>query len=113
LLIGGVAKRSGASRKALRRYEAVGILAGPRRTPAGYRVYSSDTLALLSFVRRAQRLSLTLGEIKEIVAIRRTGRVPCPHVCDLVHQKAEGLDERLADLMQVRNSLRLAQQSGD
>jgi MerR family transcriptional regulator, copper efflux regulator len=106
LLIGEVATRSGASRKALRLYEHAGILAPPRRTPAGYRVYGRDVLALLAFVRQAQRLGFSLDEIKEIVSIRRAGRAPCPHVRDLVRRKATELDQRLADLTEVREGLR-------
>ncbi len=106
LLIGEVAKESGASRKALRLYEAAGILPAPRRTTAGYRVYGADTLALLSFVRQAQRLGFSLDEIKEIVAIKRAGHAPCPHVRDLVRRKTEELDRRLTDLMEVRDGLR-------
>lgn len=106
LLIGEVATRSGASRKALRLYEHVGILARPRRTPAGYRVYGRDVLALLAFVRQAQRLGFSLDEIKEIVSIKRAGRAPCPHVRDLVRRKAAELDQRVADLTEVRKGLR-------
>jgi MerR family transcriptional regulator, copper efflux regulator len=106
LLIGDVAERSGASRKALRLYEAAGILAAPRRTPAGYRVYGSDTLAVVSFIRQAQRLGFTLEEIEQVVSIKRAGRAPCRHVRDLVRRKAEELDQRLADLEQVRDGLR-------
>jgi DNA-binding transcriptional MerR regulator len=106
LLIGEVSKRSGASRKALRLYEAAGILPSPRRTASGYRVYDSYTLDVLSFVRQAQRLGFTLDEIKEIVTIKRAGRMPCPHVRDLVRRKAEELDQRLSDLTEVRNGLR-------
>lgn len=39
LLIGDVAAKSGVSRKALRLYEAAGILPAPRRTASGYRTY--------------------------------------------------------------------------
>lgn len=106
LLIGEVAKRSGASRKALRLYEAAGILPAPRRTRSGYRVYDPDTLDLLSSIRQAKRLGFTLDEIKEIVAIKRAGRIPCPHVRDLVRAKAEELDQRLTDLKEVRDGLR-------
>ena len=106
LLIGEVAKRSGASRKALRLYEAAGILPAPRRTQSGYRVYSSEALDLLAFVRQAQRLGFTLDEIKEIVAIKRAGRAPCLHVRELVQRKAEELNQRLLDLTTVRNGLR-------
>ena len=111
LLIGEVAKRSGASRKALRLYEAAGILPAARRTSSGYRIYDSDALDLLAFVRQAQRLGFTLDEIKEIVAIKRAGRVPCPHVRDLVKRKSEELDQRLADLMEIRDGFRALLQS--
>jgi DNA-binding transcriptional MerR regulator len=69
-------------------------------------VYGADTLALLSFVRQAQRLGFSLDEIKEIVAIRRAGHAPCPDVRDLVRRKTEDLDRRLTDLMEVRDGLR-------
>src|SRR5713101_9897185 len=111
LLIGEVAKRSGASRKALRLYEAAGILPAARRTSSGYRVFDSDALALLAFVRQAQRLGFTLDQIKEIVAIKRAGRAPCPHVRDLVKRKAQELEQRLADLMEIRDGLRALLQS--
>jgi DNA-binding transcriptional MerR regulator len=106
LLIGEAAKQAGASRKALRLYEAAGILPVPRRTAAGYRVYSEATLDLLAFIRRAQRLGFTLDEIKEIASIKRAGRVPCPHVHDLVRRKTDELNKRLLEMRQVRDGLR-------
>jgi DNA-binding transcriptional MerR regulator len=106
LLIGEAAKRSGASRKALRLYEEAGILPVLRRTPSGYRVYGSDVLDLLAFVRQAQRLGFMLDEIKTIVAIKRAGRAPCTHVRELVQRKADELNQRLSDLTIVRNGLR-------
>ena len=62
-LIGAVAARSGLSRKALRLYEAAGILPRAARTPAGYRVFPRETLALLGFVARARRLGFTPAQI--------------------------------------------------
>jgi DNA-binding transcriptional MerR regulator len=106
LLVGEVVRRSGASRKALRLWEAAGILPSPRRTPSGYRLYDATALDLLAFVRRAQGLGFTLDEIKEIVEIRRAGNRPCPHVRELVRRKAATLDRRLADLVAVRDGLR-------
>ena len=106
LLIGEVAAKSGTSRKALRLYEAAGILPIPRRTAARYRLYGTDTLRLLAFVLQARRLGFTLAEIKEIVSIKRSGRAPCPHVRDLVHRKAADLDRQLADLTEIRAGLR-------
>ena len=105
LLIGEVAARSGVSRKALRLYEAAGILPAPRRTAARYRVYGNDTLAVVGFVTQARRLGFTLGEIKEIISIKQAGRAPCHHVRDLVRRKASDLDKQLTDLTEVRARL--------
>jgi MerR family transcriptional regulator, copper efflux regulator len=105
LFIGDVAKHSGASRKALRLYEAAGILAPPRRTEAGYRIYGADALDLLAFIRQAQRLGFTLDEIKEIVLIQRSGRLPCRHVHHVVLRKRSDMDRRLADIREMRKRL--------
>jgi len=75
LLIGEVAGRSGVSRKALRLYEREGILPRPGRTAAGYRIYDDDALEILGFVTQARRLGFRLDQIKEIVALKRSGRV--------------------------------------
>jgi len=106
LLIGQLAARSGVSRKALRLYEAQGILPPARRTAAGYRVYGVDALPILSFVVRARRLGFRLDEIKDVVQMRRSGRCPCPHVLSLVRNKLADLDRTMADLTEVRRGLR-------
>jgi MerR family copper efflux transcriptional regulator len=106
LLIGQLAAQSGVSRKALRLYEAEGILPPSRRTTAGYRVYGQDILSILTFVTRARRLGFRLDEIKDVVQMRRSGRCPCPHVLKLVRDKVTELDRTLADLTEVRRGLR-------
>src|SRR5881409_1809674 len=106
LLIGEISARSGVSRKALRLYETNGILPAPRRTAARYRMYGPDALAVLAFVRQAKRLGFQLKEIKDIVAIRRSGSAPCSHVRRLVERKETELEEVLSDAKQVRDRLR-------
>jgi DNA-binding transcriptional MerR regulator len=105
LLIGEVAARSGVSRKALRLYEAAGILPAPLRSTSRYRVYGEEALAFLAFVSQARRLGFTLAQVKEIVALKRAGQVPCPHVRDLVRRKAAELDRAAADLALMRRRL--------
>jgi DNA-binding transcriptional MerR regulator len=106
LLIGEVAARTGVSRKAVRLYERSGILTAPRRTAAGYRVFEPDVEATVAFVTQARRLGFRLGEIRDIVAMKRAGRTPCAHVRDVVRRKAHDLDRMLADLQALRRRLR-------
>jgi DNA-binding transcriptional MerR regulator len=101
LLIGEVAKRSGASRKAVRLYEARGILPPARRTASGYRVYSGEVIGILEFVEQGRRLGLTLAEIRGIVALRRAGVPPCAHVHRLLEQRAADLTGLLAAVRRI------------
>ena len=104
--IGELAQRSGVSAKTLRYYEEIGVLTPPERTHGGYRHYDEDTLTRLSFIRAAQAVGLTLGEIREIVGFRDRGETPCAHVTTLIGQRAAELDERIAELERMRTELR-------
>lgn len=92
--------------KAIRFYEAAGVLPAPARGPNGYRLYTSDTIDTLGFIKQASGLGLTLTEIKEILVIRQGGRPPCAHVHRLLGEKARELDRKLADLLALRQRLR-------
>ena len=106
LRIGEVAWRAGVGAKAIRFYEARGVLPAPSRGENGYRLYSPETVDVLRFIKQAQGLGLTLDEIKEIVTIRRGGRPPCAHVHSLLARKADELDRKLEDLLQLRKRIR-------
>ncbi len=106
LKIGELARRAEVSAKAIRFYEAAGVLPPPVRAANGYRLYSSDAVGLLRFVKQAQGLGLTLAEIKDIVAIRQGGRPPCAHVHRLLQEKAAELARKLRDLVGLRRRIR-------
>lgn len=103
--IGELAGRSGLSVKTLRYYEQIGVLAPPARTAGGYRDYSDDTVGRLQFVRAAQAVGLTLGEIREIIAFRERGEVPCGHVLEVILHHAAEVDNRIAELQRLRADL--------
>jgi MerR family copper efflux transcriptional regulator len=103
--IGELAEKAGVSTKAIRYYEQIGVLAPPPRTSAGYRVYDQATLGRLGFVRAAQALGLTLGEVRQIIAFRDQGIAPCGHVAGLLQRHAAELGARIAELQQLRGEL--------
>ena len=103
--IGELASRSGVPVKTIRYYEEIGVLAAPARTPSGYRSYDETALDHLAFVRAAQAVGLTLGEIRQIVALRERGQTPCTHVVDLLERRATEIDQRITDLQRLRGEL--------
>jgi MerR family transcriptional regulator, copper efflux regulator len=104
--IGELAEQAGISTKAIRYYEQIGILTPPARTATGYRTYDETALGRLRFVRAAQALGLTLGEIRRIIAFRDDGAAPCAHVTALLQRRAADLDARIQELQQLRGELR-------
>ena len=103
--IGEVATQSGVTIKTIRYYEEIGVLAAPRRSPSGYREYNPDVIDRLRFVRASQSIGLSLGEIREIVAYRDRGEVPCAHVLDLLRRRTKEVAERIAELEKASDVL--------
>jgi DNA-binding transcriptional MerR regulator len=106
LKIGQLARRVGVTAKAIRFYEAKRVLPPPPRGANGYRLYGQDAPEILTFVKQATGLGLTLAEIREIIAIRQGGRPPCAHVHRLLQDKARELDRKLRDLIEMRRQIR-------
>ncbi len=65
-----VAARTGLTKRTLRYYEEIGLLAAPARTEGNYRLYSEADVARLEHIcRLKEALSLTLAEISELVQV--------------------------------------------
>ncbi|CAN5442006.1 hypothetical protein BH18ACI2_BH18ACI2_15230 [soil metagenome] len=105
LKIGEVSKRSGIGIEALRFYEKSGLLDKPSRTYSGYRVYDSEVLERLAFIKQAQTLGFSLDEIKRVIEDARTGQSPCDEVRDIVRRRLEELDERMREMRRYRKEL--------
>jgi DNA-binding transcriptional MerR regulator len=103
--VGLAARRSGLTPKAVRLYEARGLLPPARRSDSGYRVYSDHDVEVLRFIRQARALSLSLEEIKEILDVRRRGACPCGTVTQLLDQHLERVNRALGDLEALRRTL--------
>jgi MerR family copper efflux transcriptional regulator len=105
LTIGQVAAAAGVTRKAVRVYEAKGLLTPAARSTSGYRLYDRHDVELLTFIRRARTLGLHLGDIGQILAIRSGGTPPCAAVRDLLDDRIANIDATVADLLNLRRSL--------
>ena len=92
--------------RTLRFYEAVGLLPEPERTSSGYRDYDEDALERVRFIKSAQRLGLSLDDIKEILAFKDRDEPPCDYVLSVIDKEADALDQKIAELEALRKDLR-------
>ncbi len=103
--IGELAKVVGATTKAIRYYESIGVLNEPRRTASGYRSYGLDAIDRLRFVKQAQASGLELAEIKSILEIKDHGGQSCEHTQALLKLRLDELDAKIDELEDARREL--------
>lgn len=105
LSIGEVADRSGVAPSALRYYEAEGLVRADR-SAGGQRRYERDVLRRLAFIRIAQRVGLTLDEVREALGSLPEERTPtAKDWARLSRSWRPRLDGQIAMLIRLREDL--------
>ncbi|BAT52532.1 Transcriptional Regulator, MerR family [Nostoc sp. NIES-3756] len=104
-LIGSVAKESGVPIKTIRYYEELGLLKSSGRTEGGFRLFHTDVLERLHFIKRAQSLGLNLSEIKDFLQVYDAGELPCDHIKTKLEDKVQAIDEQIQQLLILRQEL--------
>lgn len=113
LTIGQAAEAAGLTRKAVRVYEAKGLLAKAERSTTGYRLYNPDDVELLTFIRQARALGLHLDDVREVLEIRRGGTPPCDAVRSLLDARIAEIDSTVEDLLALRRTLAETRRAAD
>ena len=105
LTIGELADRTGAAPSALRFYESEGLIRS-ERSSGGQRRYHREVLRRVSYIRIAQQVGLSLGEIHESLESLPNGRTPTKaDWARLSRGWRPRLDEHIAMLVRVRDNL--------
>lgn len=98
--IGELEARSDVSRHTLRYYEQIGLIS-PLRQTNKYRVYTAQTLQDLDFIRRAQSMGFSLGEIGEILDAQRNQLIDCADGAKLIEKKMAEIKQKIANLQSI------------
>ncbi|MDP9402997.1 MAG: MerR family transcriptional regulator [Actinomycetota bacterium] len=119
LTVADVGRITGATRKALRHYEQVGLVRPVRRTEAGYRLYDEEALRRIHLVNRAKLLGLSLAEADEFIHVADG----CcsdnhPELATMVSAKLVETERRIKELRSLEETLRgvlerLAREEGE
>ncbi len=103
--IGRVARDTGLSVDTIRYYEKEGLLREPPRSEGGFRLYGSRDIEHLRFIRSAQSLGFSLGEIRELLLIQDERVKSCAHVRELIIQKLFSVHRKVEELKRLESDL--------
>lgn len=118
--IGELAKASGVSVQAIRFYERRRLMRAPRRTPAGYRVYTERDLETVTVIKKMQRFGFRLTEIRRVLQLwilpsdtgaespYRKGSRQCQReALKLGQKKLQAMNEQIRSSIEIRDELEL------
>jgi DNA-binding transcriptional MerR regulator len=108
LYIGAVAEKTGLTVDTIRFYEKEKLLKTPARTFSGYRLYGEDELRTLRFITKAQRLGLSLHEIRQLLEIQRRQGEACGNTSRLIKEKLVQVEEKIRHLSEIESLLNTA-----
>ena len=112
MFIQELAKHSGVPAKTIRYYESIGLMPDPQRAENNYRQYTPEVAERLRFIVTARALGFNLTDIGEFLSARDEGTLPCKRVLDSFDQRISDIDRRIADLLELRETLTRIRRDG-
>ncbi len=104
--IGRVSQQTGLSVDAIRFYEKQRLLEHPPRTEGGFRLFNGNDIQRIQFIRRAQQLSFSLPEVRELLVLQRYEGETCSHVRELLRTKVATIRNKIEELSALERQLR-------
>ena len=105
LSISQVAKEAGVNIETVRYYERLGLIPEQPRTDSGYRIFSTEVVQRIRFIKRSQDLGFTLAEIQELLALTESEGCTCGEVRQFTSQKLEEVESKIRDLENIKSVL--------
>lgn len=109
-----VCRQSGVTASALRYYETCGLITSRRLSRYSHRRYQSSTLQRINYIMLAQRAGFSLEEIAGQLALLPSDREPTKEEWEpLKPLWIARIEERIADLEQLKIQIHHCTQGGD
>jgi MerR family transcriptional regulator, copper efflux regulator len=105
LKVGQVALQAEVNLQTIHYYERQGLLSAPPRSATNYRLYPTDAVRRVRFIKRAQQLGFSLKEIKELLSLRAAPGTQCTDIRQRAEQKIRQLDAKMATMARMRSAL--------
>jgi len=89
----------------IRYYEKIRLLESPSRAGSNYRLYGSEDVARLTFVRRAREIGFTIDQVRSLLAFSDQGDGDCCEVTALTERHLAEVEKKIRDLNVLKEHL--------
>jgi DNA-binding transcriptional MerR regulator len=96
--VGQLTREAGITSKAVRYYEARGFLTS-RRSPAGYREFGAEAVAVVRAIQAGRRLGFKLEDLRDVLVAVARGTKPCADLQRLIDEKRKVVRRRVRELL--------------
>ena len=100
MTVGELARRTGMSAKAIRQFEALGLIYSAGRSEANYRLFDESAIWCIQAIVSLRSLGLTIKEIQQLAAVYfdRPGEPIGPRLAELLDRAEQRIEQRRAEL---------------
>ncbi len=106
VLIGALAEQTGVNIETIRYYERVKLLPPPRRSEGRQRMYESDHVRRLNFIRRSRELGFPLDGIRALLALVDDGNPDCCATREIAVRHLADVQGKIASLKRLERALK-------
>ena len=103
--IGELAKLTGCSVQAIRYYEKEKLLPSIQRSEGNFRLYDEASAEQLLFIKLCRGLDLSLSEIRQLLALKRSPGAQCDEVNHMMEAHIHQVEARIRELTQLHEQL--------
>lgn len=105
LMIGELARRTGAKVNTIRFYEDIGLMPLAARTDSGRRTYGEADVRRLKFIRNGRELGFSTEELKSLISLAEQPDRDCGAAAAIARRHLAGVEARMARLALLRTEL--------
>lgn len=103
--IGELSRRTGVHIETIRYYEREGVLPKAERAANGRRVYGSEDVQRLAFLRHARDLGFDLAAVQSLLALQERPEASCEGALRLAAEQLAAVESRISRLTALREEL--------